>query len=203
MCASRRRWASSASNLIYGAFYHCKNPEALIGSLMDDLTRERVEVDMIRFSGPAFGKVDNRLMSLQLVQQGLTDAAMFTADGEMVQPADVLYKKSVLVERGSFRPVTNTTLDMLERAQEQFLLEPGVQGEEPVVLMEMTLRNLLAEGGVDHKDFLAAGGHFERAGQDGVDLQLRALLQAGGVSLALHAKEHRHRAGRAELEGDF
>ena len=142
------------TNLIYGAFYHSKTPEALIGTLMDDLTRARVEVDMIRFSGPAFDKVDNRLMSLQLVQQGLTDAAMFTADGEMVQPADVLYKKSVLVERGSFRPITNTTLDMLERAQEQFLTEAGMQGETPVVLLEMTLRNLLAEGGVDHKDFL-------------------------------------------------
>jgi hypothetical protein len=142
------------TNLIYGAFYHCKTPEILIGSLMDDLTRARVEVDMIRFSGPAFEKVDNRLMSLQLVQQGLSDAAMFTAQGEMVQPADVLYKKTVLVERGSFRPVTNTTLDMLERAQEQFMEEPGVKGEQPVVLMEMTLRNLLAEGGVDHKDFL-------------------------------------------------
>ncbi len=142
-------------NLIYGAFYHHNKPEALIASLMDDLSRERIEVDMIQFSGPCFAGVDNRLMSLQLVQQGLTDAAMFTADGEMVQPAEVLYKKTVLVERGSFRPVTNTTLDMLERAQEQFLLEPGVQGEQPVVLMEMTLRNLLSGGGVDHKDFLA------------------------------------------------
>ena len=142
------------TNLIYGAFYHHKAPETLIGSLMDELTRARVEVDMIRFSGPAFEKVDNRLMSLQLVQQGLSDAAMFTAQGEMVQPADVLYKKTVLVERGSFRPITNTTLDMLERAQEQFMEEPGMKGEQPVVLMEMTLRNLLAEGGVDHKDFL-------------------------------------------------
>jgi hypothetical protein len=119
------------------------------------LTRERIEVDMIQFSGPAFAKVDNRLMSLQLVQQGLTEAAMFTSDGQMVQPAEVLYKKTVLVERGSFRPVTNTTLDMLERAQEQFMLEPSVKGEQPLVLMEMTLRNLLSEGGVDHKDFLA------------------------------------------------
>ena len=142
-------------NLIYGAFYHSHQPETLIGSLMDGLSRERLEVDMIKFSGAKFVGLDNRLMSLQLVQQNLTDAAMFTADGEVVQPSDVLYKKTVLVERGSFRPVTNTTLDMLERAQEQFLTEPGVQGEQPVVLMEMTLRNLLAEGSVDHKDFLA------------------------------------------------
>ncbi len=142
-------------NLIYGAFYQFQKPESLITSLLDNLTRDRIEVDMIRFSGPAFNGVDNRLMSLQLVQQGLTDAAMFTADGEVVQPADVLYKKAVLVERGSFRPIINTTLDMLERAHEQFLLEPCVKGEEPVVLMEMTLRNLLSESGIDHKDFLA------------------------------------------------
>ncbi|MDB6016745.1 MAG: hypothetical protein JWR19_1234 [Pedosphaera sp.] len=142
-------------NLIHGAFYSHEMPEVLIGSLMDGLTRERIEVDMIRFSGPAFRGVDNRLMSLQLVQQGLTDAAMFTAAGEVVQPADVLYKKAVLVERGSFRPIINTTLDMLERAQEQFLQEPEMKGEEPAVLMEMTLRNLLSESGIDHKDFLA------------------------------------------------
>jgi hypothetical protein len=141
-------------NLIYGAFYHRK-PEELIGSLMEDLTRQRIEVDMIKFSGPGFAGVDNRLMSLQLVQQALTDAAMFTAEGEMVQPSEVLYKKTAMVERGSFRPVTNTTLDMLERALEQFLTEPGLQGEEPVVLMEMTLRNLTSGGTVDHKDFLA------------------------------------------------
>lgn len=143
------------TNLIYGAFYLNQKPEALIGSLMDGLTRERIEVDMIKLSGPCFHGADNRLMILQLVQQGLTDAAMFTADGEIVQPSDILYKKAVLVERGSFRPVTNTTLDMLDRAHEQFLAEPSMKGEQPVVLMEMTLRNLLSEGTVDHKDFLA------------------------------------------------
>ena len=143
------------TNLMYGAFYHHDKPEVLIGSLLDGLTRDRIEVDMIRFSGPPFAGLDNRLMSLQLVQQGLTEAALFTADGEVAQPSDVLYKKAVLVERGSFRPITNTTLDMLERAQEQFLQEAEMKGEEPVVLMEMTLRNLLSEGGVDHKDFLA------------------------------------------------
>jgi hypothetical protein len=141
-------------NLIYGAFYHRK-PEDLIGALMDDLTRQRIEVDMIKFSGLGFAGVDNRLMSLQLVQQGLTDAAMFTAEGEMVQPSEVLYKKTVMVERGSFRPVTNTTLDMLDRALEQFLEAPTLKGEEPAVLMEMTLRNLTSGGTVDHKDFLA------------------------------------------------
>jgi nicotinamide mononucleotide adenylyltransferase len=141
-------------NLVFGAFYHHTEPETLIGSLMDNLTMERIEVDMIKFDGPAFKRVDNRLMSLQLVKQGLTDSAMFTASGEVVQAAEVLYKKPVLVERGSFRPIIKTTLDMLNCAQAQFVQEPHVQGEEIVVLMEMTLKNLTDDGVIDHKDFL-------------------------------------------------
>jgi hypothetical protein len=142
-------------NLIHGAMFRHDDPSGLIGALMDELSRDRIDVDMIRLSGPAFAGVDNRLMSLQLVEQGLTDAAMFTAAGEVVQPAEVLYKKPVLVERGSFRPVTKLTLDLIERARERFVREPSVVGKEPILLMEMTLRNLTSPVGVDHADFLA------------------------------------------------
>lgn len=140
-------------NLIYAALYlHAKS--TLVTSLLDNLTTDRVEVDLIKFSGPAFELVDNRLMSLQLVQHGLTNAAMFQADGEVVQASEVLYKKAILVERGSFRPVTNVTIDMLEAAQAQFIQEPEVQGEDVIVLMEMTLKNLTDSGAIDHLDFL-------------------------------------------------
>jgi hypothetical protein len=142
------------ANLIHGAFYHHQEPEALIGRLMDDLSRDRMEVDMIKFSGPCFSDVDNRLMALQLVEQKLTDTAMFTAGGETVVAGEVLYKKPVLVERGSFRPLTNPMLDMLERAQEQFLQEESLQGETPVVITEMTLRQLQVGDVIDHRDFL-------------------------------------------------
>lgn len=141
-------------NLVHGALYVFHEPVQLIISLLDSLTRQRVEVDMIKFSGPAFAQVDNRLMILRLVENGLADAAMFTADGEVVQAAEMLYKKAILVERGSFRPVTRTTLDMLNCAQAEFVQEPQVQGEPIIVLMEMTLRNLTTEAGIDHKDFL-------------------------------------------------
>jgi hypothetical protein len=145
-------------NLIYGAFFLREKPFDLIASLMDELSRERVEIDMIKFWGPAFAGVDNRLMSLQLVEQGFTDAAMFTADGEVVQPSEVLYKKPILIERGHFRPVTNITLDILERAREAFLKEPGVEGTDPVIIAEMSLRNLIHTPEVPelaHQDFLA------------------------------------------------
>ena len=141
-------------NLLYGAFYH-DEPEKLISSLQENLAPGRIEVDMIKFSGPAFQGVDNRLMSLQLVSQGLTNAVMFKADGETVQPAEVFYKKAILVERGSFRPVTYATNDMLDGACRVFLAQSDCSQEDLVVLMEMTLENLLAGGQLNHADFLA------------------------------------------------
>ncbi|HEV2803943.1 MAG TPA: TonB-dependent receptor [Chthoniobacterales bacterium] len=141
-------------NLLFGAFYH-QQPEKLIASLHENLAPNRMQVDLIKFSGPAYASVDNRLMSLQLVSQGLTDAVIFTADGEMVQAADILYKKSILVERGSFRPVTYATNDMLNGARTAFLKQSGSVETDVVVLMEMTLENLLTEGQLNHADFLA------------------------------------------------
>lgn len=141
-------------NLLYGAFYY-HQPEKLIASLQENLAPDRMEIDMIKFSGSAYGGVDNRLMSLQLVSQGLTNAVMFTADGETIQPADMLYKKAILVERGSFRPVTCATNDMLTGASSAFFQQTGVAKEDLLILMEMTLENLLSEGQLNHADFLA------------------------------------------------
>jgi hypothetical protein len=141
-------------NLLYGAFYH-RQPAKLISSLQENLPPGRVEVDMIKFSGPLFQSVDNRLMSLQLVSQGLTNAVMFKADGETVQPAEIFYKKAILVERGNFRPVTYATNDMLDGARRVFLKHCDCSEDEVVVLLEITLENLLADGQVDHADFLA------------------------------------------------
>jgi len=143
------------TNLIYGAFYYRDTPEELIKSLLDNVGPERIEVDMLKMSGPAFGPVDNRLMSLYLVRHKLTNAVMFGAGGEVLQPSEILYKKAVLVERGSFRPVTHVNVDMLNCACAQFMQEPQVKGKDLVVLMEITMNNLLASGELDAQDFLS------------------------------------------------
>ena len=142
-------------NLLYGAFFLHHEPEQLIESLFDNLSTQRIEIDMIEFSGIAFRHVDNRVMSLKLVQLGLSNAAMFSAKGEVLQPSEVLYKKPILVERGSFRPLTNVNVDMLRSAHEKFQSELDVDGEQVVSLAEITMRNLRANGDVDLKDFLA------------------------------------------------
>jgi len=141
-------------NLIFGAFRLHATPEKLIGSLLDDLTPQRIEVDMIRFSGPAFAGVDNRLMSLQLVAQGLGRAAMFRADGEVLQPAEEFYKRAVLIERGSFRPVTHITIEMLRCANEDFKKQEEAAPRGILTLAEITMQNLLSTGPLDPRDFL-------------------------------------------------
>ncbi len=143
------------TNLIYGAFNYRHEPGQFVESLLDNLGPERVEVDMLKFSGPAFQDVDNRLMSLHLVRHGLTNAVMFSPGGEVLQPSEVLYKKPVLVERGSFRPVTHVNVDMLNCATAQFVQEPAVKGKDVVVLMEITMNNLLMDGTLDAQDFLS------------------------------------------------
>lgn len=143
-------------NLCYGAFFHRDDPQRFIASLVDNVGAERIEIDMLRFRGPAFEGVDNRLMALHLVELGLTNAVMFSPDGEMLQPSEVLYKKAVLVERGSFRPVTKLHLDMLTCASERFFADPMVKGKETVTLMEITVNNLMGDSGkLDPRDFLA------------------------------------------------
>ncbi len=141
-------------NLIHGAMYLHTDPQTMIVSLVDNVGAARVEVDMLQLTGPAFAQLDSRLTALQLVQSGLTNAALFTADGQVIQPADAFYKKCILVERGSFRPVTNVTLDMLRCAQALFVQEPQVQGEDVLTLMEMTLKNLTDDNKIDPRDFL-------------------------------------------------
>tara|TARA_R110002096_G_scaffold42144_20_gene113808 strand:- start:5477 stop:6880 length:1404 start_codon:yes stop_codon:yes gene_type:complete len=151
-------------NLVYGACMLHHSPDRLIESLLDNLTTARLEVDMIEFNGIEFRHVDNRLMSLHLVQLGLTNAAMFGANGEVLQPSEALRKKSVLVERGSFRPVCNANIDIMRCAYERFLQEPGVEEDSAIQIMEITMKNLMASGKIDYRDFLARADMLVAAG---------------------------------------
>ncbi|PTQ96754.1 hypothetical protein C8P68_104243 [Mucilaginibacter yixingensis] len=146
-------------NLLYACFYYNEVPPVFLLSLMDNLSKDRIQIDMIRFEGPDFKKVDNRLMSLHLVKYGFSDAALFGPDGKNQQPSEVLYKKHIVVIRGRFRPLINVHLDMLTTGVKQFLQEPDVDNNNVVVIAELTLqalkeRNADQNADIDEKDFL-------------------------------------------------
>ncbi|MEM9160828.1 MAG: TonB-dependent receptor [Verrucomicrobiota bacterium] len=143
------------TNFIYGALYLHRQPDAFIESLVDNVGSTRIEVDLIHFDGPAFEVIDNRILNLLLVRKGLTNAVLFSPEGEVELAANALYKKAVLVERGSFRPVTKVNIDMLKCAGGQFIQEPSLSGKDVIVMAELTMNNLLASGKIDYEDFLA------------------------------------------------
>lgn len=151
-------------NLIYGCFRFYDQPEILIQSLMDNL-RGRVEIDMIRLTGPDFDHVDNRLLSLWLVKHGLSQVAMFGPDGQNVHPSEFLYKRHVLVVRGSFRPATLVNLDMIKQSYQQFRKEPEVDAQKSYLLTEITMDNLCAHGDLDEQDFLDRAELLNALGQ--------------------------------------
>ena len=152
-------------NLLFAAFFLHDEPHLILQSLLDNLSLERIEVDMIEFSGDGFRNVDNRVMSLNLVQMGLSGAAMFGPSGDVLQPSEVLRKLPILVERGSFRPVTKVNIDMIESARTRFSQELGVSPMQVVDLMEITMRNLLEGGMIDLNDFLARADLLAAAGK--------------------------------------
>ena len=141
-------------NLIYGAYYKYNQPKQLLRYLYDHLDKDQLEIDTINFSGPRFADVDNRLMSLQLVKNGMTDAVIFDPEGKNILPAALLYKKNILALRGSFRPVTKVNMDMYEESLKMFLHENKVEVDNTLVIFEITLSNLRSDGEIDEKDFM-------------------------------------------------
>lgn len=141
-------------NLIYACFNFTKSPNTFLQSLMDNLDNDRADINLVSMSGPDLDYVDNRLLSVQLVKNGMTQATMFDKNGTVWQPADMLYKKNVLAFRGSFRPITYAGIDMLKTSFDLFRKDSMYTSENTLSVCEITVNNLLYEGDFDEKDFL-------------------------------------------------
>ncbi|MEM9235938.1 MAG: TonB-dependent receptor [Verrucomicrobiota bacterium] len=153
-------------NLIHAAFRHRHHLKEFARSLVDNLRPGRVQIDMLRFSGHGYEFFDNRLCALQLVESKLTDATMFLPSGEVVQAADTLYKRPLLLLRGSFDPVTNLHLEMIDQSRELFsrTLEAD-QVDRTLELCEITMSNLLRGGEVDHVEFIDRADALQALGK--------------------------------------
>ncbi len=141
-------------NLIHAGFFHTDNLDDFLDAIVHRLPRDRMEIDMLRVSGPDFDNVDNRIIALNLVKRGITDATMFDLAKNVLQPATALYKKNILLMRGRFRPVTKVHIDMIEKGRIAFLKEKRVKEENLEVIFELTLKDLTADGKISDKDFV-------------------------------------------------
>lgn len=153
-------------NLIDAAYHHARDLGDFIKSLTQFIAPGRVEIDMLKFLGEPFAMVDNRICALELVRQGMTPATVFMPDGEVVQAAEAFYKTPLLVLRGSFLPVTNLHLDMLNQAGKIFPPEGGREDVRPCrEVCEVSLSNLLRDGEVDLLSFLDRADALQALGK--------------------------------------
>jgi len=141
-------------NLVHACYFHHDDLNEFLTSLVHRLPRDRMEIDMLRVSGQDFENIDNRIIALNLVKRGISDATMFDLCGNVLQPATALYKKNILLLRGRFRPVTKVHIDMVEVGKKQFLKEKDVSEENLNVIFELTLKDLTADGKISDKDFV-------------------------------------------------
>lgn len=169
-------------NLIHGAFYQIEDGAKLIASLQDNLSNKRIEINMIRFSGQELSHIDNRLMSLELVKQGLAEAILFGPKAEMLQPSDALYQKPILVQRGAFRPVTKVNVEILEKGLEQ--INKDLDGKKPTLMFEITMQDWNAQTKdidmndlLDRVDTLCTLGHMVLVSNFFLFYQLKSYLR--------------------------
>ena len=142
-------------NLIYGAFQYYSRPEKLINSLGDNLDPGRMEVDLIRFTGPYFSNLDNRLMALKLVEMNLAHAVVFGADRKtLVHPSELFYDRDILLMRSMFKPVTNVSVDMMSSGMEIFKRIPGVDASKAMIAPEISVAEMKNQGSFNMQDIL-------------------------------------------------
>lgn len=157
-------------NLLYAAYHLRDHLPTFLHSLMDELSRWRVEIDMVDFSGPAFDApvFQDRLVALELVRSDLADAALFGANGDIWQASDVLYKRPVLLNRGSFDPITRVNLDMLQQGERAFTKDFGSLAENHIEILEITMHNLLYmdDCAVEYDNFLARADVLQSLGKN-------------------------------------
>ena len=123
-------------NLIFASLYYRQTPDDFLNILIEDIKEGRLSIDLIRFSGPAFNQFDDLAFNLELVKRKLCDATLFSPKHELLYCGDHLYQKSLLVERATFSPPTNTHLEIIQKADQQIRLE---QKNHPLVICEICL----------------------------------------------------------------
>jgi len=142
------------TNLIYACYNYYKFPNTFIQSLLDSLSHDQLEITMLRMSGPDLDYVDNRLLGVQLVKNGMASAIIFDSKGQVRHPGNMLYKKNVMAFRGSFRPITYIGIDMIKSSFRLFKKDPDHFKGDTIALCEMTLNNLINDGDFSEQDFL-------------------------------------------------
>ena len=148
-------------NLIFAALYLNDDMEKLLKSLVDNIKQDRLEIDMIRCSGPAFSKWDNRLINFHLVKLGLGPSALFGPDQHVHQSSEILYGKNILVQKGKLHTHTN----LLASTLPHFIADQHLDDKSSVMcFVDMSLDEILKSDILDLQHLLSQIDDMNQAG---------------------------------------
>lgn len=142
-------------NLIYAAHHQRSSPEVFLGGLFDDLSSERLEIDVLELTGPVFSGVDSRLWCLQLLRARMSHALVFDSKAQVVEPATPLHKRPLIVQRTLRGHPGPYAAEALEAARQKLLAEGISHDREPLEVLEISLQNLDGPAASDNAELLA------------------------------------------------
>jgi hypothetical protein len=99
--------------LLYAAHHHLQTAEEFLSSVFEELSLQRIEIDLVELSGPAFEGWDRNKVHASLVSGGYAEAVVFPADGKFVAPTELLYKKAVVLAPGIFENVEEVHSELI------------------------------------------------------------------------------------------
>jgi hypothetical protein len=129
-------------NLVYAAFHQRTDRDTFLAGLFDDLSINRIEIDVIEFDGPAFVNQDARTWCLALLERQMSHAIVFDSRGCVVEPSSLLRKRPLLVTRGTFDNAERLDPAPLESACRMLVTESGPFEREPVALTELSIHHV-------------------------------------------------------------
>ncbi len=136
-------------NLIYTAAYFPKaDIDLFLSGIFDELSIDRIEIDVIEFDGPAFVNRDAREWCLALLGRHMSRAIVFDSQKRVVEPSSLLRKRPLLVTRGTFDKAELLDFAPLQSACRMLTAESGPFEREPVPLIELSIHHVTRTGEV-------------------------------------------------------
>jgi hypothetical protein len=142
-------------NLLYSIHLARGSADAFLASLFDGLSIDRMEIDVLDFTGPAFDGHDPRAWCVQLLRRKMAHAIVFDTSCRVVEPSNVLRKRPLLIDRGRFETIEPFHAAMLRAAAEALRKEGVPLARDPQGLLEMTLHPAIDDDAADDAAVLA------------------------------------------------
>jgi len=142
-------------NLIYASHHQRSSPGVFLAGLFDDLSLERLEIDVLELTGPVFAGADSRLWCLELLRAGMSHALVFDSNSQVVEPSTPFHKRPLIAQRTLRGHPGPSSAEAFQAARQTFLTKGTPSGREPLAIFELNTQSLEGPAASDNAELLA------------------------------------------------